>query len=137
MKQRSLPHRVASRVAPSSRVSRFAPVLLLVSMSLLFLWFGINQIFNPTMFFGYLPEFILFSDFAGTVVLLNGIFELILGVALLLGFLTRPVAFVLSLHLLSIAITLGYNDIAVRDLALALATLSIVLQGPDQWCLDT
>ncbi len=118
------------------RLSSFTPVMLRLSISLLFLWFGINQIFNPLMFFGYLPDFILLSDFAGMVVLLNGIFELVFAVLLLIGFFTRPVALLLSLHLLSIAITLGYNDIAVRDLVLALAAFSIFLQGPDQWCVD-
>ena len=71
-----------------------------------------------------------------TIVLFNGIFETVLGVALAAGFWTRIVAALLALHLFFIAYELGYNDIGVRDFTLAMCTLSLALFGPDEYTLD-
>ena len=73
---------------------------------------------------------------ATMIVLLNGLFEVVLGVLLAIGFYTRIAALLLSLHLLFIAYEIGYNDIGVRDFALAVATFSLALFGPDQFSLD-
>lgn len=111
----------------------YAPVLLRVSLALLFLWFGIGQLVDPESFVSYVPSWVPLDIF--TAVLLNGIFETIFGLLLLLGLFTRVVAIVLGLHLIGIAISLGYNDLAWRDMALALATFAVALHGPDEWCL--
>ena len=110
-----------------------AQILIRISISLLFLWFGLNQIFDPNSFMGYLPNFAL--SFASQAILFNGIVEVILGTLLLLGIFTRIVSLILSLHLLFITLTLGYNDIAVRDFILTIVTFSIFLSGYDEWCL--
>ncbi len=115
---------------------QYAPPVLRIGLSLVFLWFGINQLLLPDDFMGYLPNFILQLDYAKTLIYLNGAAEVILGSLLLIGFMVRPVAFLLALHLLSIAGGLGYNDIMIRDLGLALATVSIFLGGADKWTVD-
>lgn len=86
---------------------------------------------------GYLPDFLIATDYARAFVLFNGTFELLFGTLLIMGFYTRAVALVLSLNLLLIVINLGYNDIAVRDFGLTLVTFSIFLGGADKWCLDS
>ena len=116
--------------------SAYAPLLVRVSISLVFLWFGINQLLLPEDFMGYLPEQILGLDFAQSIVLMNGIFEIILGGLLLVGLFIRPTALLLCIHLLTIIVSLGYNDIAVRDAGLMLITFSIFLGGADKWSLD-
>jgi len=107
-----------------------------ISISLVFLWFGLNQIFDSTNFLGYLPDFILNSDYATAAVITNGIFETIFGSLLLVGFLTRFSSLVLGVQLLIITVSLGYNDIMIRDLGLSLVTLSLVLGGKHKWSLD-
>ena len=92
------------------KYSIYAPALVRVSLSLVFLWFGVNQLIDAETFIGYVPDFL--GEYGGFV---GGV----------LGF-----------HLLSIAAGLGYNDIAVRDYGLALITFSVVLGGSDVWCLD-
>ena len=114
----------------------YAPILVRLAISFVVLWFGINQLVQPEDFMGYLPEFLLQSEYAKTAVILNGLFETLFGVALAIGFLVRPVALILSIHLFSIVLTLGYNDIAIRDFGLALVTFSIFIGGADKWCLD-
>ena len=129
----------------------YSAAVLRISMSLLFLWFGINQLIFPQTFLGYLPSW-AFSDQQGmgqtmhlavtnlggayTLIFFNGFFEIVLGLLLLAGIFTRIVAFVLAVHLFGIAFTLGYNDIAVRDFTLSMATLVVAINGHDKLCFD-
>jgi len=114
-----------------------ARIVVRVGMSLVFLWFGINQLFLPGNFIGYLPPFIFDSAYANTAVMANGIFEIIFGSLLLTGFFTRIVALILALHLSAITVQLGYGETAVRDFGLTFATLSIAIGGADKLCLET
>ncbi len=84
----------------------------------------------------YLPDFLLNSSYDEELIFFNGLFETFFGTLLAIGFYTRLSALLLGLHLFTIIINLGYNDIAVRDFGLALITLSITLRGADKWCLD-
>ena len=117
-------------------LQKYSPILLRLSISLVFLWFGITQLTSPTYLISYLPNFILNSNYSSLFILLNGIFETLLGLFLLLGLFTRIVSLILTLHLLVITLSLGYNDIAIRDFGLTLATLAIFLHGKDNLCLD-
>ena len=121
-----------------ARLSRFGPVLLRVGLTLLFLWFGLSQVTKPADWISWIPTWAQSLSFISPtmLVLFNGTFETVLGIALAAGFLTRWVALLLSLHLFLIAYEIGYNDIGVRDFVLALATLAISLNGPDIATLD-
>lgn len=114
----------------------YAKILVRLGIVFVFLWFGLNQLIFPEDFMGYLPNFLLVMDSAKLFVLLNGAFEVAFGLLLLVGFFTRTSALILGVHLLIITFSLGYNDIAIRDLGLTLVTFSIVLGGADKWCLD-
>ena len=67
--------------------------------------------------------------------MINGVFEVIASVMLISGVFVRIVAALLALHLLAIAVDLGYGDVAVRDFGLTIATIGIFLWGEDEWCL--
>ena len=115
----------------------YGPIVLRISLALVFLWFGLTGVFNTEAFIGYVPEFAYNLPISiESVVILNGIFEIVLGVLLITGLFTRLVAFVLSLHVFSIMFSLGYNDVAVIDFGIALATLAIAFNGADNWSLD-
>ncbi len=131
---------------------KYSTDIVRIAVSLVFLWFGISQIVNPESFLGYIPEWLYQQEpqmmhgfmqfmqkapnFAYTLILLNGIFETIFGALLLMGYFTRIAAFLLALHLFSIAFSLGYNDIAIRDFGLALATASLIFSGAGEFSLD-
>ena len=117
-------------------MQRWAPVLVRIGLALVFLWFGSQQLMNPQQWTSFIPSFITFIS-AIKMVVLNGWFEVVLGVALLAGFHVRPVALLLGLHLLSIAFSVGLSPIGVRDFGLSFATLSIFLAGRDMLSLDT
>jgi uncharacterized membrane protein YphA (DoxX/SURF4 family) len=115
----------------------WAPVVVRWGLSLVFLWFGLNQLFNAQAFVGYLPGFSSSLPLAPTlVVMISGTMEIALGMLLLLGLFTRVVALLLGIHLLGIIITLGYNEIAVRDAGLLIALISVFLHGADELSAD-
>lgn len=78
----------------------------------------------------------IFGLGAVKIVLFNGWFEIIGGVLLALGLWTRWAALLLSLHLFLIAYEVGYNDIGVRDFALAVSTLAMSFFGTTKFSLD-
>jgi len=115
------------------KYQHYAPLIVRWAIALVFVWFGLNQLFIPEDFLGYLPDSLLSLSYASTLVMINGVFELIAGGLLLWGVLIRPVSLLLFLHLISIIVTLGYNDLAIRDAGLALVTLALFIGGNNVW----
>lgn len=112
-----------------------APILR-VGMAIVFLWFGFSQIKSPENWIGFLPSWTAYLFLPGaSIVFINGIFEVIFGSLLVLGLFTRVSAFLLSLHLFVITLSLN-GPTAVRDLGLTIATLAVLFRGRDQFCLD-
>ena len=135
------------------RVRPYAPLVVRIGVALVFLWFGINQLLFPSDFLGYLPSWVVMDEagfghvlftlvhlavgeHVGLLLAFNGVFEMVFGLLLLVGLFTRVSALLLSLHLFGIMVSLGYNDIAVRDFGLVAATFSVFLYGKDTWCWD-
>jgi uncharacterized membrane protein YphA (DoxX/SURF4 family) len=103
-------------------------VLLRVGLALVFLWFGAEQLLHPNDWISYIPEF-LNNFFLPPVklVMINGLFEVVASILLILNIHTRIVALLLAIHMIGIAISIGINPIGVRDLGLSVATLSLSL----------
>ena len=119
------------------KLKKYAPLILRTGIAIVFLWFGFSQIKNPAQWAGMIPSYASFLPFEQTTLIyFNGGFEIIFATLLLLGLLTRFVSFLLGLHLLHIVTLVGYGAIGARDLALAIATFSIFLNGADEFCLD-
>ncbi|MDP4039522.1 MAG: DoxX family protein [Candidatus Pacearchaeota archaeon] len=115
----------------------YSKPLLRISLSFLFLYFSIQQFIAPESWISFVPDIALSLGFtAKTLVLLNAFFELFFGVLLIIGLYTRFSSLVLALHLFGIAFSIGFNPLGMRDLALALATFSVFLNGPDRYCID-
>ncbi len=122
----------------SDKMRLAAPVVIRIGLSLVFLWFGSQQLLDAPAWSGLIPQSLVeISEISATTfVYLNGIFEIVTSLLLLIGLFTRISALLLVLHLFNIIFIVGYNDIGVRDFGLAMAGLSIFLYGADTWCLD-
>ena len=109
-----------------------------IGLAFVFLWFGLSQIFDAESFYGYVPEWAVNNPLlaASTLLFINGIFDSSIGFLLLIGFFTRIVALIAALHLLFIAFTLGYNDVAIRDVGLAAMAASLILSGAGKFSWD-
>lgn len=116
-------------------MAEIGPTLVRVALALVFLWFGSQQLIDSGMWLRFIPEAVVsaLGLSAHTLVHFNGAFEIVFGLALLIGLFPRTSALLLGLHLLSIAFTLGLTPVGVRDFGLALATLSITFSGPGPW----
>jgi len=116
----------------------YSIVIIRVSLALVILWFGVNQIINPENWFSYIPlgitENLPLS--LETIIMLNGIFEIMIGILLLIGFYTRIIALIAALHLLSITIAVGFNEIGVRDFGLTFMAVSLIFSGAGVYSLD-
>ena len=119
----------------NSKFKSYSAPLLRTAMSLVFLWFGTNQLLNPAKWVGFIPDFVKAIGPAETFVIGNGTLEVVLGTLLLLGFFVRIVSLVLALHLIGIVTSVGYDPTGVRDFGLMLATFAVFFNGNDRWCL--
>jgi len=120
-----------------NNLKKFANPLLRISLSIVFLYFGFQQISNPDAWVSFIPNFITNTIItANNLIILNGIMELTLGTFLLIGIYTRFSALILSIHLFFIALSIGISPLGIRDFGLAIATFVIFLNGPDKFCID-
>ena len=117
-------------------LKKYAPSVLRFGMSVVILWFSMEQFLHTAQWTAYVPDSIvaLTHMSAMTLVYGNAVFELVFGILLVFGIRTRIVALLLALHLFDIMWMVGYGEIGVRDFGLAVATLVIVMNGPDVFC---
>lgn len=103
--------------------------LLRLGLATLFLWFGFSQLFNSLIWVSIVPDWAvnLIHLPPAMIVMGNGIFEIILGSLLAMGFFVRIVAFILALHLLPIAIDFGLVATGIRDFGLAISSFALSL----------
>lgn len=112
-------------------------LVLRLVMAFVFFYFGFAQLTDAASWTSYLPSFISLIPISATkFVLLNGWFEIVSAVLLILGAYTRLVAFLLSIHLFGIAFSIGMNGVGVRDIGLAGAMLSLVFSGAGKMSAD-
>ncbi|SRR5258708_6949419 len=121
-----------------NKYKKFAPVVLRYGLAFVFLWFGGSQLRDQAMWTSYIPDWAtnLSGQSVSTLVLINGLFEIIASVFLLMGFKVRIMASLLFLHLLTIVFELGFTSIGVRDIGLSVAALSVALHGGDMYSYD-
>ena len=112
--------------------------IIRIGLALVLLWFGIDEVINPEYWFGYAPAWLssILPFSLKSFFILNGTFEIIMGTLLLVGIYTRIVAFIVALHLLSITLSIGYNDVAVRDFGLTMMAVSLIFSGAGVLSLD-
>ena len=116
-----------------------APAVVRVGVSLVFIWFGYQQLTDANLWTSLIPQWVtsLSGISAVNFIYFNGIFEIVFGVCLLVGLFSRLAGFLLALHMLHITYVVGYNHIGVRDFGLAMATVGVFLNGIDEYCLDS
>jgi uncharacterized membrane protein YphA (DoxX/SURF4 family) len=116
----------------------YAGSVLRYGMASVILWFSVQQFMHPDVWTAYVPDSIVAMTHVPAIMLVyfNAVFELVFGLLLVFGWQTRIVALLLALHLFDIMYTVGYGEIGVRDFGLAIATLTIFMNGPDSLCIQ-
>lgn len=117
-------------------LKQYSPIAVRYGVGLAFFLIGIDQLIRPDAWINYFPAWITAFTTISKFVTINGVFDAVIGAFLLIGLLTRLVSAVAILHLVSVIYTIGYNDVAIRDLSILLAAIAIFMHGPDDWSLD-
>lgn len=111
-----------------AKASTFAPLVLRLGLAAVILWFGGSQVLNPEAWTVWVPEWATGLGLEPiTIVYLNGVFELVTGVLLVIGLFLPYVAFLLFLHMVVLVLEIGVTPIGVRDFGLAMAFLALAM----------
>ncbi len=121
-----------------SFLEKYSASVLRYGMTMVILWFGIQQLLHTQSYTAYVPDgAVTFTTLpATTLVYFNAMFELVFGLLLVFGWRTRTVALLLALHLFDIMLVVGYGEIGTRDFGLALATFVVFMNGADVLCIQ-
>jgi uncharacterized membrane protein YphA (DoxX/SURF4 family) len=116
---------------------KFAPLALRIGLASFLLWFGAEQLLHGIDWVAWVPEWAVnLSNLSpAMIVFFNGSLELLAGILLAFGILTRWVALLMGLHVAVIVVDIGLTAIGVRDAAIAFALFSLALWGKDEWSL--
>jgi uncharacterized membrane protein YphA (DoxX/SURF4 family) len=117
-----------------NKYQRYGMPAVRYGLAIVFLIFGIWQYIDPVSWMGYLPPWVPVDP--TLAIYANATLDTSLGLLLALGLFTRIAGAVATLHLLGIVATLGFNEVAVRDIGLAVAALGVFFNGPDGLSLD-
>ena len=115
-------------------LKNYSTVILRLGLGIVLLWFGISTVSNTEQWSQLIPNW--FPITATTTVLINGIYEIILGALLILGLFTRVVALLFAINLIMIISFLGYGPSATRDFGLLFAAISLAMSGSKILSLD-
>jgi len=110
-----------------AKASEHATLVLRLGLSAVILWFGANQLLWPDVWIVWVPDWAGSIVTPATIVLLNGAFEVVSGVFLIVGLFVPWVALLLSLHLLVLVFEIGLTAVGVRDFGLAAAFLALAM----------
>jgi uncharacterized membrane protein YphA (DoxX/SURF4 family) len=104
--------------------------ILRLGLAVVFLYFGISQILDQSKWIYFVPDrflnFYIHEVLKSKLVFINGIFDLIIALSLILGTFIRIFSILGFIHLFSITIfSLGFEPNGIRDLGLAFAMLSL------------
>jgi uncharacterized membrane protein YphA (DoxX/SURF4 family) len=110
----------------SYKMQRFGLMILRFGLAAVFLWFGFNQVLSPAKWIAFVPDWSFLSVLsAQKIVLINGVFEIIAGVLLILNIFTRIVSLLLAIHMAAIVYSLGLKEDGVNSFGIGISALSL------------
>ena len=124
----------------NQKLKELAPVVLRWGLAIVLFWFAYHQITDAAQWARLIPGWTssIFSN-PETLVYINAVAEIILGILLLIGLWIRVAAVLVTLHLAQITFTVvgGLSSpTGIRDFGLTIAALTVALNGKDKYSLD-
>ena len=110
-------------------------LLLRIGLGIVFIWFGIDKFLRPELWEGWIPILIqsILQSKVLTFLYFLGVFEVIIGVLVLVGFYTRVAAGIAALFLFAVVLSSFSGEILVRDIGLIFLALGIVVLGSEKY----
>ena len=109
-----------------------------LGIAVVFLWFGMDKFFRPLVWFGFVPEFAVGLNplSPSAFMYVQGVVETALGFLLLIGFFTRIASVAAAFIMLLVVVSLGFNDLGIRDFAVFCIAVALSLSDPVKPSLD-
>lgn len=103
--------------------------ILRIGLAFVFLWFGFSQLIDSLSWVDMVPDWAvnLLHLPPAMIIMANGLFEVVLGTLLAMGFFVRIISLVLALHLIPITLDFGLVATGVRDFGLVVASVALSL----------
>ena len=111
------------------------PFLLRLGLGIIFFWFGITKFTNIESWYSFIPPWLesLLPISVNMFLYIQGAIETLIGLFLILGIFVRKSAFLAALILIVIIITVGFNDISLRDFGLLMIAISLMILGQGKY----
>lgn len=102
-------------------------VFLSWGLGIPFLWIGLDILQHPTTWIGYIPADLPIAISREQALQFNGMFDIALGIILILQWWPKLAAFLAFLHLAAILATQGINAVLIRDVGLLGVALALLV----------
>ena len=121
-------------------LTKYATAILRLGLSAVFLVFGIDKFIDWTRWSGWIAPWMQPMIEAvmplQTFLILVGIVETITGLLLLFGLYWRFAAILAAIQLVGISISVGLNEITLRDFGLLAGAVALALSKETRFALD-
>ena len=129
------------KTPPSENISALSALAIRIGIAFGFLWAGFGKVTNPEMVSQMLQQMVgLDPSMATNMTLMIGSAELLSGILILIGFLTRPAAIFQIIILISSMVMFGFDFTAGpaiwKDPALLGVAIMLLLSGSGKFGLD-
>lgn len=114
------------------------PFLLRIGLGIIFFWFGITKFTNIELWYSFIPPWLesLLPISVKMFLYIQGVIETLIGLFLIFGIFVRKSAFLAALILIVIIITVGFNDISLRDFGLLMIAISLMILGQGKYSIS-
>ena len=102
-------------------------IFLSCGLGIVFLWIGIDIIKHPDAWVGYLPQQVPLGLDRYIALKINGLFDIALGVFLILRWWPKVSAALAALHLVGILALQGVDQVIIRDVGLLGSSLALLI----------
>ena len=102
-------------------------IALRIGLGFTFIYAGVYSFLDPTSWIGFIPLWIANIIDAEILISIHAVIQLVLGLALLTGFLLPLISFISFFDILAILLFYGIDAITFRDSGLLMATLGLFL----------
>jgi uncharacterized membrane protein YphA (DoxX/SURF4 family) len=135
--QKAFNYRLRNARMDWNRYFPYALLCLRLTIAGLLIYFGILAVVDPAWELGWMALWVQELPLIGTATFIFafGILQIIVGLALAVGFYVRYAALATAGMLFGIVVNLGVDEVAARDLGLLFAALVVATAKEHKWTL--
>ncbi|OGY36054.1 MAG: hypothetical protein A3E36_02400 [Candidatus Andersenbacteria bacterium RIFCSPHIGHO2_12_FULL_45_11b] len=100
--------------------------ILSAGLGIVFFWIGVDILRHPDSWIGYIPTNLPIRIPATSLLKANGIFDMAIGLLLIIRLWPKLIAFFAAGHLVAIIATQGIDAVIIRDVGLLGASLALL-----------